>query len=370
MGNRTQELVDIGRGEPDFHTPDHVKDAARQAITENFTKYTPQAGIPELREAIARKFATENAVAVSPEHVVASCGGKHSLENAVRCLVHPGDEAIMLTPHWFAYPQQVRLAGGKPVLISTQERDGFQPDPEAIEAAVTPATRLIILNTPCNPTGAVYSRATLEHIARIACERDLMVLSDEVYERILFNGAKHVSIASLNGESAARTVTVNSVSKTHAMTGWRLGYAALPAGLAERVIEVQGISTSAPSAVSQRAALAALTGDQSHVARMVAAYTGRRQLVLDCIDRIPGLSTIRPSGTFYCFVNIGALAGRTVQGRTIHDADDFTALLRDEAGVSVVSGVNFGSGRHIRISFGVANAAIEEGFGRIEQLLR
>ena len=364
-----RKLVDIGKGEPDFHTPEHVKEAAYAAIAENFTKYTPQPGIRELREAIAHKFASENGIRVAPEQIVVSCGGKHCVDNAIRCIVEPGDQVIVMTPHWFAYPQQVRWAGGTPVLVPAREAEGFLPEVEAIEAAITPATRAIVLNSPCNPTGAVYPRKLLERIARLAVEGDLTVIADEVYENIVFDGAEHISIASLDEAIAARTVTVNSVSKTHAMTGWRIGYAALPAALAERVIALQSVSTSAPSAVGQRAALVALTGDQAHVAAMTAAYAERRNLVLERIARIPQLSTTRPMGTFYCFVNIGALIGRIVYGETIRDADDFVKVVREGAGVSVVSGTTFGSDLHIRVSFAVHQEALEEGFNRIEELL-
>jgi len=362
-------LVDIGRGEPDFHTPDHVKQAACEAIRCNFTKYTPQPGIQELREAIVDKLAVENGVRTDAEHVVVSCGGKHSVENAIRCIVRPGDEVVMVTPYWFAYTEQVRLAGGVPVLAPAAEADGFVPSADSIRNAITAKTSLMVINSPNNPTGAVYPLPLLESIAEIAVENDLLVLADEVYEKCLYDGATHVSIASLSEDVAARTVTVNSVSKTHAMTGWRIGYAVLPGGLAQRVVAVQRVSTSAPSAISQKAALAAMTGNQSHVGEMAAAYAERRSLVLERIDRIPQLSTRRPKGAFYCFVNIGGLLGKSLRGRRIEDADAFTEALEAAAGVKVLSGVEFGSDRHVRISFAVAREALEEGFDRIEKAL-
>ena len=359
-------LIDMGRGEPDFDTPDHVKEAACRAIAENFTKHTPPAGMPELREAIAAKLNAENDIRVSPDQVVVSCGGKHSAELAIRALVRPGDEVLLVTPHWFAYPGQIRFAGGRPVMVTALEQEGFVPSPVNVRAAITPATRMLILNSPSNPTGAVYPRERLEELAQVALKHHLMVLSDEVYERIVFDGAEHCSIASLGPEVAERTITVNSVSRTYAMTGWRVGYAALPDDLTERVVDIQQISTSAPSPVSQKAALAALTGDQSHVAQMVAAYAERRAYTLKRIRHIPSLLTAPPSGTFYCFVNIEALLGHTCEGQPLQDANDFAVALRQKAGVNVVSGVGFGSKGHVRISFAVGLEALREGFDRIE----
>ena len=369
MTSLAQRIVDIGKGEPDFHTPDHIKEAAYAAIAENFTKYTPQPGIPELREAIAEKLERENGVRVTSDQVVVSCGGKHSVDNVIRCLLQPGDEALVMSPYWFAYPGQVRLAGGTPVLVPTREENGYVPSPEDVRAAVTAKTRLLIFNSPNNPTGAVYPQELLQELAQIAIDHGLMVLSDEVYEQMVYDGARHVSMASLGQDIAARTVTVNSVSKTHAMTGWRIGYAALPGDLADRIIAIQQLSTSAPSAVSQRAALAALTGDQLHVGRMVSSYAHRRELVLDRIERLRGLSATRPEGAFYCFASIAALVGREVRGTVISDADEFVDLVEREAGVRVVSGVAFGAPDHIRLSFAVSAEDLKAGLDRIEALL-
>lgn len=359
-------LVDIGKGEPDFHTPEHIKHAAFRAIEVNFTKYTPQPGIPELRKAIAGKFCAENGIEVAPDHIVVSCGGKHAVDNAIRAVVRPGDEAIMVAPYWFAYPRQVELAGGAPVYVAARPENRYVPDPDEVRRAITPRTRLIVLNTPNNPTGAVYPRDVLEAVAAIAADCDAYILADEVYEKLVFDGAAHVSIASLGPEIAARTITVNSVSKTHAMTGWRIGYAALPGELASRVTEIQSVSTSAPSAISQKAALEALTGDQSHVARMVAAYAQRRAYMLERIARMPQLSVVAPAGTFYCFVDVRA----ALHSRATGDADAFTRLLRDQAGVGVVSGCGFGAPEHIRVSFAVGMDTLEEGFDRMERLLQ
>jgi aspartate aminotransferase len=362
-------IVDIGKGEPDFHTPDHIKQAAHDAIDANFTKYTPQPGIEPLREAAAQKFERENGIRVAPADIVVSCGGKHSVEQAIRATIGHGDEVIIPTPHWFAYPEQVRLAGGTPVLVPLDASAGYALDVDAITRAITPRTKMVVINTPCNPTGAVYSHNQLAELAALAVKHNLLVLSDEVYEKLIYNGATHVSIASIDADIADKTITVNSVSKTHAMTGWRIGYAALPNGLAKRVTDIQKNSTSAPCAVSQRAALAALTGSQKHIVQMVASYTQRRNLLLDLLKEIPQFHSTTPAGTFYCFVCIEKCIGCSIAGRAIQSADDFASLLRDVAGVSVVSATEFGSRKHIRLSFAVSEGAIREGIARIKELL-
>lgn len=365
----SESIIDIGKGEPSFNTPFHVKKAAHTAIDRNFTKYTPQPGIAELREAISGKFKTENGIQISPDNVVVSCGGKHSVENAVRAVVEPGDEVIVTKPYWFAYPAQIRLAGGVPVFVEVREDDGFVPDPDRIRSSISPRTKLLVLNTPSNPTAAVYTREILQEIAQIACEHDLTILSDEVYERLIYDGNVHVSIASLDDDTAARTITVNSVSKTHAMTGWRIGYAALPGELAQRVIEIQQVGTSAPSAVSQKAALAAMTGDQSHISVWRDVYTERRRWLLERLPEIPALTALAPAGTFYLFVNISKAIGRTIRGVEIENSKDFSDLLLEQAGVRVVSGEPFGANEHIRLSFAVKLDGIKEGLARIEKIL-
>jgi len=320
--------IKLSVGEPDFPTPEHVKDAARQAIRDNITRYTPQPGFDDLR-----------------------------------------DEVLVFLPYWFATLEQVRRAGGRAVLLPTRPEDDFQPDLGAIRAAVTGATRAIVINSPCNPTGAVYSRQLLEGIAALAVQHDFLVISDEVYEHILFDGAEHVSIASLGPEVAARTVTVNSVSKTHAMTGWRIGYAAMPVALAEKVTLLQSVSTSGPCAIAQRAALAALAGDQSHVPKMAAAYAQRRAHVLNRVSRIDGFSCRAPRGTFYLFVDISGLIGKAIKGETVKDADGFVDIVRRRANVLLLSGSGFGAPTHFRLSFAAPLDTLQEAMARIERLL-
>lgn len=365
----TQTIVDIGKGEPDFATPNHIKQAGIRAIEEDFTKYTPQNGIAPLREACAAKFRSENGIEVSPDCIVVSCGGKHSVENAIRAIVRPGDEVVLCTPFWFAYPPQIELAGGVPVLVEVHEANGFLPDPDAVRHAFTPKTRLLILNTPNNPTTAVYPPELLLQLGHIALEHNCYILCDEVYEKLVYEGAQHVSLASLDPAIAQRTITVNSVSKTHAMTGWRIGYAALPEELVAKVYRIQEVTTSAPSAICQRGALEALTGDQSHIPAMVESYRQRRRFMLDRLTRLPMLHAIPPPGTFYFMVSIDALLGKTIGGRTIEDSSDVAIAFREATGVSVVPGVPFGAPRHLRLSFAVSQSAIDEGFDRLERLL-
>ena len=362
-------IADLGVGQPDFPTPEHIKQAAYQAIAEDFTKYTPQPGFLDLREAVADTFRRENGFTVSAEQVVVSCGAKHSLYNIMQCALSAGDEVLIPTPCWFCYPHQVEMAGGVPVLLPTRQEDGFQPDVAQLRKAVTVKTRMLVLNSPTNPTGAVFTRETLAHVAELACELDLLVVADEVYEKILFGANTHVSLASLGPEVAARTITVNSVSKTHAMTGWRIGYAALPRQLAERVTLLQANSTSGPAAPSQRAALAALRGDQSHVATMVESYAQRREYLLKRLTELPELSCLSPQGTFYMFLDVSALLGRNVGSHVQTDVDKLSQLLLKEAGVRVTSGRSFGSERHVRMSFAAAQADLELGMDRLSAWL-
>ena len=362
-------LIDLAKGQPDYPTPEHIKEAGRQAITDNFTRYTPQPGFDDLREAVAGKFADENGFRVSPDRVVVSCGAKHTLYNVFQCALAKGDEVIIPSPYWFAYCEQVRMAGGVPVPVSCDEAAGFQPDVAAIAAAATDATRMIVINSPCNPTGAVFEEATLRKLADLACRRNLLIVSDETYERIVYDDRRHHSIAALAPEVAARTITVNSVSKTHSMTGWRFGYAAMPAAMAEKVTSLQSYVTSGPCAIAQRAALTALTGPQDHVAEMVAEYALRRDDLLDRLAKLGSFSCHRPRGTFYLFVDVSSLVGSQIRGRDIGDAADLAELLRDEAGVQVSPGTLFGSGRHIRLSFAASRADLQEGVERIAGVL-
>jgi len=368
MATRSGETVDLGIGEPDFPTPQHIREAGKRAIDEGYTRYTPQPGFQDLREAIARKFAVENQLQVPPDQVVVFCGAKYAVYEVLQCLLRPGDEVLILAPYWYAYPAQVELAQGMPVIVRAPEERAFHPDIDAIRAAVTKATKAIVINSPCNPTGAVYGRDELSRLADLALERDLWVIADEVYERIVFDSAEHVSIGSLNEEIAQRTITVNSVSKTHSMTGWRIGYAAMPPELAEAVIRLQGHSTSGPCAIAQRAALAALTEDASHVQAMVAEYARRRAYLLERLDRLDAFSCHPPEGTFYVLLNVAGLRNQPVAGSRIDSGADFARLLHDQAGVNVVPAAGFGAAWHVRLSFASSMDSLQEGMDRIERL--
>ena len=361
----TKKPVNLLKGEPGFNTPDHIKEAARRAIAENFTHYVSPYGIPELREAAAHRFTVENSIPTKSDQIAVSCGAKQGLFNTIQSIVDAGDEVVMFNPQWYLYTDFVLFAGGKPVLLTTKAANDYQPDPEEIRASLTPRTRAILINSPSNPTGAVYERSILEEIARIAIENDLIVISDEVYDRIIYEGATHISIASLGDEIAARCVTINSVSKTHAMTGWRVGYAAMPKPLAEKVAHLQGMITSGAAGISQKAALAALTGDQSHVARWMKAYTERRDRIMDRLESHRFLSARRPQGTFYCFIDVSPYLGGTFQDRPIADTHALVKLLQEEEQLLLGSGLEFGSDRHLRFAFCHDLESIEEGLERL-----
>lgn len=360
-----REIINLGVGEPDFHTAEDVKEAGRRAIKDNITKYGPQPGLMNLREAAAEKFREENGISVSPERVVISYGAKHALYNLFQVFLKPGDEVILFHPYWMAYPEQIICAHGVPVYVPGREERGYQPDVEEAGNALTEKTRAMIINSPTNPTGAVYSRDALEGLAALACEHDLLVISDEVYEKILYDGAVHYSIAGLGGEIADRSVTINSVSKTHAMTGWRVGFGAYPLEIAEKISHLQSHSTSGVSGILQNAALHALVSNREAVARMIDEYARRRADIWEKLKGIEQLSCVKPLGTFYFFINISLLLGRHSKGRTISGADDFCRLLEDEAGVIVISGSHFGSNDHIRLSFAASLDSLREAVDRL-----
>lgn len=363
------EVVDIGRGDACVPLMPHVAEAVQEALALESNRWTPVEGLPALREAVAEKVSVENGIAVGPDRVTVTCGAKHAIEMAIRASVGPGDEVVVISPYWYAYPDQVRRTGATPVMVSALEQDGFVPGEPNIRAAITRATRMIIINSPCNPTGAVYPRERLEALAELAVHRDLLILSDEVHERVVFDGARHLSIASLSPDVADRTVTVNDVSVTYAMPGWRVGYCVCPPAVVEGIRGLQQLGTSAPSTVAQYAAMAALRGDQAPVARHVAELNRRRLQVLQRLRAMSLLRAAAPLGSAYCFVNIEALIGRKLAGKRIDGADTFTRFLRNRAGVDLVSGASFGSNFHVRLSFAAEDDVLFEGLRRIEALL-
>lgn len=352
-----RSIVSFAAGEPDFNTPEAICDAAAKAMRDGFTKYTASCGIPELREAIAEKLLRDNGVSVRPSQVVVSCGAKHSVYNALMTLLDPGDEVLLLAPYWMTYADQVELAGGVPVVVATRREDGFVPDLDAIRGRLTPRTRALIVNSPCNPTGAIIPEPTLASLAELAVERDLWIISDEIYENLVYEG-QAISVASLGSEVADRTVTVNGCSKSYAMTGWRIGYAAAPEPVAKAMSNLQDQVTSNPTSFAQLGALAALRMPQDAIDAMRETFRRRRDLMLGLVSRIPGVSVSRPAGAFYLFPDVTAIPGGT-------DDAAMAEKLLDEEGVATISGTVFGGPGHLRLTYAASQADIEEGVGRI-----
>ena len=366
-----KDVINFSVGEPDFDTPEHIKDAAIQAMAAGFTKYTAVAGISELRRAIAEKLEADNGLAYSPDQIVVSNGGKHSLYNVFMALCEPGDEVILQAPYWVSYPEIIKLAGGIPVAVETTARDGFKMTPDMIREKLTPRTRLVILNSPSNPTGAVYSRRELEAIAELALAQDLVVVADEIYEKLVYDGTEHVSIASLGPEMKKRTVVINGFSKAYAMTGWRMGYAASELDLAKAMSALQGHSTSNPSSITQKAAIAALEGPQDPIARMVEAFAERRDLTVKLLRELPGFDLPGvPQGAFYVFPDVSSLLGKTIAGQRIDSSDQLCKVLLAQAGAAVVPGGGFGAPGYVRISYATRQDLLREGLGRIKRVLQ
>ena len=366
------DVISFGAGEPDFDTPRRIKDAAVEAMQRGQTKYTEVGGVPELRAAVCAKLKRDNGLDYEPADILVSVGAKHTLFNLVMALINPGDEVLVPSPYWVSYPEQVRLLGGVPVAVPTQEARGFDLDPARLAAAVTPRTKLIVLNSPNNPTGAVFTPGALAAVARLAVERDLWVVSDECYEALTFEG-RHVSIASLGPEVKARTIVVNTCSKAYAMTGWRIGYAAGPRALIRAMTDVQSQVTSNPSSIAQWAAVEALTGSQDEVAKMAGEFDRRRRLIIDGLNALPGVRCVMPRGAFYAFPNVSGLFGRTWRKAdgavSLESSLDATAFLLEEARVAVVPGRDFGSDAHVRLSYATSDARISEGLARMAAAL-
>ncbi|MES2465541.1 MAG: pyridoxal phosphate-dependent aminotransferase, partial [Armatimonadota bacterium] len=361
------DVVAFGAGEPDFDTPDHIKKAAVDALAKGFTKYTPSAGIPALKKAITDKLERENGLTYGPSNVIVSCGGKHSLYNVFQALCEAGDEVIIPAPYWVSYPEQVKLADATPIIIPTTDASGFAPTVEQLREAITPRTKIVVLNSPSNPTGAMWPRETVEALASLAVENDFYVISDEIYEKIVYDGNLPFSIASLSPEIKKRTITVNGVSKTYSMTGWRIGYAAGEADIIAAMGRIQDSVTSNPTSIAQYAAVAAMTGPQEFLNDWVAEFDRRRQVIVKGLNEIPGITCVNPDGAFYVFPNISLLFGKTPAsgGKRIETSDDFADYLLAKANVAVVPGSGFGAGDYVRLSYATSMATIEKGLVRI-----
>jgi aspartate aminotransferase len=359
------DVLSFTAGEPDFDTPERVKEAAIRALREGQTKYTDAGGIPELKSAICAKLKRDSGLAYEAADVIASVGAKHTLYNVCAVLLDPGDEVLVPSPYWVSYTEQVRLFEGVPVVVPTDEARGFQLDLAALRRAVTPRTKLLILNSPNNPSGAVYPRADLEGVAMLALEHGLIVVSDECYDALAYEG-RVPSIATLASEIKARTIVVNTCSKAYAMTGWRLGFAAGPREIVRAMSDFQGQCTSNPTSIAQWAAVEALGGPQDEVAKMAGEFDQRRRVIIAGLNRIAGWRCPLPQGAFYAFPDVSGLFGRRFNGRPLRGSADVTTFLLEAARVAVVPGADFGSDRHLRISYACGLEQIREGLARIE----
>ena len=361
------DVVDFGVGEPDFDTPENVKQAGIKAIQSGFTKYTPAGGTDELKEAVVEKFKKDNGLQYEKSQVLISCGAKHSLYNIAEELFDPGDEVIIPSPYWVSYPDQVLLNDAVPVIVETTEEEGFKLSAKKLEKAITKKTKALVLNSPSNPTGLAYDKKTLEEIAAIAVRHKIYVISDEIYEKLIYDGFKHFSIASLGAEIKDLTLVVNGVSKSHAMTGWRIGYAAGPKDVITAMANIQSQSTSNPASISQKAAVEALRGPQDFIRTMNVEFDKRRKYMVDRLNRIKGMSCLMPVGAFYAFPKVSQLYGNSVGGKRIANSSDLAAYLLEEAKVALVSGDAFGADAYIRLSYATSMENIIKGLDRIEQ---
>ncbi len=368
MQKRGEEVILFSAGEPDFDTPVLIKQAAITAIEKGFTKYTPASGINELKETIVAKFHRDNNLDYNINQVIVSCGAKHTLYNCLQAICNPDDEVIILSPYWVSYPEMIKLAGARPVAVSTEEKNGFLPSVSSIASAVSKKTKAIIINSPCNPTGCVYSEGLLKKIAEVVLKNDLFVISDEIYEKIIFDSKKHISIASLGEDVKRRTFVVNAVSKTYAMTGWRIGYAAGPAEIIKAMANIQSHSTSNPNSIAQKAAAEAIGGRQKEVLKMVSEFEKRRNFIVERLKSFDRVSFIKPGGAFYLFLNIGSFLDQNLGGREIKNSVDFADYLLEKTKVAAIPGSAFGADTYIRISFATSLDSLSKGLDRMEAM--
>ena len=355
------DVCSLSTGEPDFDTPEHIKAAAKQALDAGKTKYGPVAGEPQLKAAIARKLQSDNNLNYQPENIIVTNGGKHSLYNLMMALIEPGDEVIIPAPYWLSYPEMVKLASGKPVIVRTDASTGYKITPEQLNRAITPKTKLFVLNSPSNPTGMVYTRAEIQALAEVIVDRDILVVSDEIYEKIIYDGAEHVSIGSLGQEIFDRTIVSSGFAKGYSMTGWRIGYLAGPIELIQATSTIQGHSTSNVCTFAQYGAIAALESSQESVEKMRLAFADRREVIFELLDAIPGISCIKPDGAFYMFVNIS---------KTGMSSLEFCDAFLEQQQVAVIPGIAFGADDHIRLSYATDLGTIKKAVERLDKFVR
>lgn len=361
-------VVGFGAGEPDFNTPDNIKKAGIDAIENNITRYTPASGTIELKQAVCDKIKRDTGLEYTTQNIVISNGGKHALSNAFDCICDPGDEVILPAPFWVSYPEMIKLADGIPVYINTTEETGFKFTIEQLEAAITPKTRALVLNTPSNPTGMIYSREELEKIAEIAVKNNIYVIFDEIYEKLVYEG-EHVNIATFGEEIKELTIIVNGMAKTYAMTGWRIGYVAANEKLAKAMSNIQSHATSNPNSIAQAAAVEALNGEQSFIDDMKATYVMRRDYMVERINKINGLSCLNPNGAFYIFMNVKDVIGKEHYGKMINSANELCQDMLERALVALVPSEGFGIDGYVRLSYATSMEVIKTGLDRIEKYL-
>jgi len=363
------DVISFGAGEPDFNTPENIQNEGIRAIREGFTRYTPASGILELKEAVCKKLSKDNSLSYEPKNIVISNGAKHSIYNALMAIINPGDEVIIAKPYWVSYPELVRLVDGVPIFVETQEENDFKFNVSDLNNVLTDKTKALILNSPSNPTGSTYSREELEAIAKWAVDNNIFVISDEIYEKLIYDGKEHISIASINDDIKNLTIVINGMSKAYAMTGWRIGYSACHEDIAKVMSNIQSHATSNPSSIAQYASVEGLLGDQSYVEEMKRHFEERRNYMYETINSIKGLTCRKPEGAFYIMVNFSQLLGKTIGSYTINSSIDFANFLLEEGKVAVVPGIAFGDDSYIRLSYATSMENIKEGLKRIKELV-
>ena len=370
MKEKGIDVISFSAGEPDFNTPKNIINAAIKAMEDGNTKYTSVNGILQLREAICKKFKDDNGLEYNPSQIVVSTGAKQSLANTFLAILNPGDEVIVSTPYWLCYPELIKLADGKPVFVEGDEKSNYKFTKENLEKAVTAKTKAIVLNTPNNPTGTIYNKEELEVIADFAKKYDIIIISDEMYEKLIYDNENHISIASLSKDAYERTIVINGLSKSYAMTGWRIGYCAASEKIAKLMISIQSHVTSNVCSITQYAALEALNGPQDEITKMINEFEKRRNYMINRIESIDNLSIVKPKGAFYIMINIENCLGKEINGKILNDSMEFCASLLENEKLAVIPGKAFGLNNYIRVSYATSMEAIKEGLNRIESFIK
>ena len=370
MKEKGIDVISFSAGEPDFNTPKNIINAAIKAMEDGNTKYTSVNGILQLREAICKKFKDDNGLEYNPSQIVVSTGAKQSLANTFLAILNPGDEVIVSTPYWVSYPELIKLADGKPVFVEGDEKSNYKFTKENLEKAVTAKTKAIVLNTPNNPTGTIYNKEELEVIADFAKKYNIIIISDEMYEKLIYDNENHISIASLSKDAYERTIVINGLSKSYAMTGWRIGYCAASEKIAKLMISIQSHVTSNVCSITQYAALEALSGPQDEITKMINEFEKRRNYMINRIESIDNLSIVKPKGAFYIIINIENCLGKEINGKILNDSMEFCASLLENEKLAVIPGKAFGLNNYIRVSYATSMEAIKEGLNRIESFIK